>query len=177
MEMGSEATRLLYAARSVFKELLQLILSSRPDLAIEVGFANSTADFLELIRKEFTEIGTKEVRVSTDDGSLGDKGTVTDMLERDIESGFLPRDDIHIYACGPPKMMRAVSELADKYQISCQVLLEQRMACGIGACFSCTCNIRGKDGQMGKKRVCVDGPVFDAKEIIKSYGRTGNQNR
>jgi NAD(P)H-flavin reductase/16S rRNA G966 N2-methylase RsmD len=168
------AEKLRYLGCKVFpyfgalrKELLQLVLSrSRPDSVIELSYANGTAAFLELIRKEFAEIGTKEVRVSTDDGSLGEKGPVTDMLEKDIESDSLPRSDIHIYACGPPKMIRSVSDLADKYQIPCQVLLEERMACGIGACFSCTCNIRGENGKEEKKRVCIDGPVFDAKEII-----------
>jgi dihydroorotate dehydrogenase electron transfer subunit len=73
---------------------------------------------------------------------------------------------IRIYACGPTKMMKAISQLSNKYMIPCQVLLEERMACGIGACFSCTCQIRDDKGNAEKKRVCVDGPVFDAKDII-----------
>ena len=166
------AERLRYLGIKVFpyfgalrKELLWPILS-RADSTVDFSFANGTQEFFDLINNEFREIGAEGVKVSTDDGSLGDKGLVTETLEKDIESGYLPMDSIRIYACGPTKMMKAISQLSNKYKIPCQVLLEQRMACGIGACFSCTCQIRGDNGKAEKKRVCVDGPVFDEKYII-----------
>jgi len=166
------AERLRYLGSKIFlyfgaikRELLRPILS-RSDSAVDFGFANGTAEFSELINKEFRDIGTEEVKVCTDDGSLGEKGLVTDILERDIESGNLPNSDSTIYACGPTNMMKAVCRLADKFRMPCQVLLEERMACGIGACFSCTCHIRGKNGEEERKRVCVDGPVFNSEDII-----------
>lgn len=166
------AERLRYLGVNIFiylgaltQELLRPILS-RPDSVVELGYANGTAEFCKLVIKEFTEIGVKMVRVCTDDGSVGEKGLVTDILERDVKSGSVPSSNISIYACGPPKMMEAVSALAYEYKVPCQILLEERMACGIGACFSCTCRIRSKNGIVEKKRVCVDGPVFNAKEVI-----------
>ncbi len=144
------------------QELLRPVLRSS---AVERGCINGT-EFCERITNEFKEIGAEIVTVCTDDGTVGEKGFVTDILEADVKAGVIPNSGITIYACGPPKMMRSVSDLADKYQIPCQVLLEERMACGIGACFSCTCSIRGKDGNVEKKRVCVDGPVFEAKDIV-----------
>jgi dihydroorotate dehydrogenase electron transfer subunit len=119
-----------------------------------------------LIIREFKGIGAETVTVCTDDGSAGEKGFVTDTLEADMQAGVILGSDITIYACGPSEMMRKVSDLAHKYEAPCQVLMEERMACGIGACFSCTCNVRDKDGNVEKKRVCVDGPVFEAKEIV-----------
>ena len=153
-------------SRSDSQELQKLLPTlSRSDSAVELGYANGTPAFRELINKEFKDIGTEWVRVCTEDAYLGESALVTDILERDIESGILPYSNITIYACGPPKMMEAVSTLARRYRISCQVLLEERMACGIGACFSCTCHVRDKNGNVERKRVCVDGPVFKSEEI------------
>ena len=135
------------------------------DSAVERGYIDGK-EFCELIIEEFKKIGAEAVKVCTDDGSVGDKGRVTDILEVDMEEGFIPNTGITIYACGPSRMMEKVSGLAHKYGVSCQVLMEERMACGIGSCFSCTCRIRSKDGEVVKKRVCVDGPVFNSEDII-----------
>jgi dihydroorotate dehydrogenase electron transfer subunit len=166
------AERLRYFGNRVFLYLgalrkdLILPIFTRPDSVVETGYANGTREFLDLIRNEFREIGADDVKVCTDDGSLGEKGLVTEILESDFRSNAIPRNNIAIYACGPAKMMKAVSSLAGKYNLECQVLLEERMACGIGTCFSCTCHIRNVDGKIERKRVCADGPVFNAKEII-----------
>lgn len=164
--------RLRYLGSEIFlyfgalnMELLRPILS-RSDSAVDIGFANGTKEFVELVNNEFKEIGAETVRISTEDGSVGEKGLVTDILERDIRSRSLPSRNVTIYACGPSKMMEKVSALASEYEMPCQVLLEERMACGIGACFSCTCHIRGKDGREQRRRVCVDGPVFDSRDIL-----------
>jgi dihydroorotate dehydrogenase electron transfer subunit len=169
------AERLRYLGSNVFlyfgalkKDLLYPILS-RSDSAVELGYANGTPEFLEVIKKEFMEIGAEEPRICTDDGSLGDRGTVTDILGQDIKSGSLPIDNIeniNIFACGPSKMIKTLSKVASEYKIPCKVLLEEHMACGIGACLSCVCHIRGKNGKEETKRVCVDGPVFDLEKII-----------
>jgi len=144
------------------QELLRPVLR---DSAVERGSINGT-EFCERIIKEFKEIGAEAVKVCTDDGTIGEKGFVTDILEADMKAGVISSSGITIYACGPSEMMRKISDLARKYEVPCQVLLEERMACGIGACFSCTCRIRGKNGKVEKKRVCIDGPVFNSKDII-----------
>jgi len=166
------AERLRYLGTKVFlyfgalrEELLRPVVS-RPDSAIDHGYSNGTPEFLKVIDDEFKEIGAELVRVSTNDGSLGETGFITDLLEKDIKSGYLLSRNLMIYACGPSAMVKSVSDISRKYKINCQVLLEERMACGIGACFSCTCHIRNKDGKPERKRVCVDGPVFSSEDII-----------
>ena len=166
------AERLRYLGSRVFLyfgaakgELLRPVLSRADSV---VGRGSDDCTLLDLINNEFEEIGAEPVRISTDDGSLGEKCLVTDMLEREIREGRLPVRNTTIYACGPSAMMQAVSILARRYGMACQVLLEERMACGIGACFSCTCDVRSKEGRPEKKRVCVDGPVFDSEGIIWS---------
>lgn len=170
------AEKLRYLGSKVFLyfgalklDLLRPILSRSPrrtDSDVELSFANGAAEFLELINKEFTDIGAEYVKVCTDDGILGEQRLVTDILKHDIETRVLPIDNISIFACGPSKMIQTLSEVAGEYKIPCKVLLEERMACGIGACLSCVCHIRGKNGKEETKRVCVDGPVFDLEKII-----------
>jgi len=141
------------------------LLRTRPDSTIEDGFMNGSEDFLQSIQKEFKEIGAKKITVCTDDESIGKKGLVSEILEKDINLDKLPSKNVTIYACGPAKMLEAVSNIAKDHSIPCYVLLEERMACGIGACFSCTCRVHGKSGEIERKRVCVDGPVFNSEEI------------
>jgi dihydroorotate dehydrogenase electron transfer subunit len=95
-----------------------------------------------------------EVRLATDDGSLGEKGFVTQLLER-----HGPPD--HLVGCGPEPMLHALAALAARWRVPCDVSLETPMACGVGVCFSCVTKVKTADG-WDYKRVCVDGPVFDA---------------
>lgn len=95
--------------------------------------------------------------VLTDDGSAGEKGYPHEVL-RDYLQGETPWD--RVLACGPMQMLRAVAGVCRKYEVECQVSLEQRMACGVGACMVCACAVGG-----GYKRACKDGPVFDAREV------------
>jgi len=98
------------------------------------------------------------VFVMTDDGSAGKKGFPTQLLPQILEKGSYDR----IYVCGPQIMMAKVSEIAASHDVPCQVSLERRMACGLGACLSC--GITTRDGQ--RKKVCKDGPVFWAEEVL-----------
>lgn len=105
------------------------------------------------------EIGrwSKKVFVSTDDGSKGHKGFVTDLLE-----DFLERQKVgQVLTCGPKQMMKIVADIAAKNSVPCQVSLEEHMACGFGACLGCACET--KQGEY--KMVCKDGPVFRAEDI------------
>ena len=102
-----------------------------------------------------------EVYVATEDGSAGTKGNVIDA----IRAEGLEAD--RIYACGPLPMLRGVREYAKEHGIPAQISMEERMACGIGACLACVCPSKEKDAHshVNNKRVCRDGPVFDAQEI------------
>jgi dihydroorotate dehydrogenase electron transfer subunit len=98
------------------------------------------------------------MHITTDDGSMGRQGFVSDALPELLESGGYDM----VYTCGPRPMMERVAHLAKMYQIPCQVSLEDHMACGVGACLSCTC--ASPDGK--RRKVCTDGPVFRAEEVF-----------
>jgi NAD(P)H-flavin reductase len=95
-------------------------------------------------------------RVSTDDGSVGHQGPVTDLLAADL--GHEPHAEV--YACGPPPMLEAVRRLCAERGVPAQLALESGMACGYGACFGCVVPTR-----RGLIRLCLDGPVLDAEEL------------
>jgi len=121
-----------------------------------------------VIREESFKILGAKVEVATDDGSYRYKGLVTDLLERMIKEGWLADQ---IFACGPKPMLKKISKIALQANVNYQVSLEERMACGIGACLGCVCKIKIKDKREYKvkyeyKRVCVDGPVFVGSEVV-----------
>lgn len=105
-----------------------------------------------------------DVVVATEDGSCGTKGTVIDAIK---EAGV---DGKVIYACGPMPMLKALAEYAEAHDMEAQISLEERMACGIGACLGCICKTKKKDHHtnVNNQRICKDGPVFDAKEVVFS---------
>ena len=102
-----------------------------------------------------------KVTAVSDDGSIGEKALVTKPLLEAIDA---KRPDL-IMACGPAPMLRAVQKIANDMAIPCQVSLEERMGCGIGACLGCNVKFNLPDGSWTYKRVCKDGPVFDSKEV------------
>jgi dihydroorotate dehydrogenase electron transfer subunit len=99
-----------------------------------------------------------EVHLASDDGSLGFRGFVTQLLAEH------PRPQ-HIVGCGPEPMLHALAKLACAWRLPCHLSLETPMACGLGVCFSCVTKVRTADGGWDYKRVCVDGPVFDAAHL------------
>jgi len=105
-----------------------------------------------------------DLRLSSDDGSIGHHGLVTDLLEQVLaeKSASAAR----IVCCGPEPMMEAVAKIARLHKTPCEVSLETPMACGIGICFSCVVKVLQPDGGWDYKRTCVDGPVFDAEKIV-----------
>ena len=111
--------------------------------------------------EDFERLGV-EVRVSTDDGSAGHRGLVTDLIEPAVRGVAEP---CRIVACGPEPMLAATAQIAARLGIPCQVSLETPMACGIGACFSCVAKVRDGAGGWDYRRTCIEGPVFDAEEI------------
>lgn len=135
--------------------LLELAKSMRAPTAL-LGFRSARAAILT----EDFQRGGAQVEVVTDDGSLGRKGLVTEPLKERIAAGKCD----YIAACGPLPMLASVAALAREAAVPCQVSLEERMGCGMGACLVCVCKVRRADGE-GYARVCADGPVFWAQEV------------
>lgn len=120
-----------------------------------------------LCEKEFKDLAC-EVKIATEDGSGGFKGRVTDLLLSILRAnGLTPAcrtgrgKQATIYACGPRPMLKEIANISQKYNISVQISLEEHMACGIGACLGCVVNTKN-----GYQRVCKEGPVFAADEIV-----------
>lgn len=111
------------------------------------------------LAEEFKAQG--ELHIATEDGSVGTKGNVLDALR---ESGIKP--DV-IMACGPMPMLRAIKKYAEEFDIPAYISLEERMACGVGACLGCVAKTKHKDhhSNVNNARICTDGPVFEAKEV------------
>lgn len=110
---------------------------------------------LAVLTDEF-ENACDKVHITTDDGTLGHHGFVTDVLKNRIAEGGVTS----IYSCGPVPMMKAIKEIAAENGIYCQLSMEERMACGIGMCAVCTCKSHGEN-----VKVCQKGPVFDAGDL------------
>jgi len=144
-----------------------------PFLASEAARKRSPADITVLLgartaaalclREVFAGLGAN-VLIATDDGTEGHKGPVTELLEDELRSRKSDRPTL--YACGPRAMLKAVADLAREHALPCQLSVEERMACGVGACMGCACKTRDEGGSYHFKQVCVDGPVFDAREIV-----------
>lgn len=116
-------------------------------------------DAQTFLREAFEQNG--ELYISTENGSVGTAGNVMDAVrENKLEADL-------IYACGPAPMLRAIKAYAQERGIECYISLEERMACGIGACLGCVCKSKEKDphSNVNNKRICKDGPVFLATEV------------
>ncbi|NLX55826.1 MAG: dihydroorotate dehydrogenase electron transfer subunit [Planctomycetaceae bacterium] len=107
-----------------------------------------------------------DVRLATEDGSAGQRGLVTELLEQILAAAPSTGSAtaLRVVCCGPEAMMRTAAQIAARYQVPCLVSLETPMACGIGICFTCVAKIRQKSG-WDYKRTCVEGPVFDARDV------------
>jgi len=123
-----------------------------------------------LFQDEFQKMGVP-LHVSTEDGSAGHHGLVTELFEQYLED-FYPMDkhDKICFGCGPSPMLEVVAQITSQYCLPCQVSLEARMACGIGACLGCVVRLRNQifnnpEGEKKYGRVCLEGPVFDVREI------------
>jgi len=108
-----------------------------------------------------------QVRVATEDGSMGHHGRVTDVLSSLLDSfDHANPASCRIACCGPEPMMEAVSKIACDRNLLCEVSLETPMACGIGVCYTCVAKIKQPDGQWDYKRTCVEGPIFNAIDLV-----------
>ncbi len=123
-----------------------------------LGFRSKAACILE---EDFRRAGCR-VTLMTDDGSAGSKGLVTEPLEQFAGAGQAGM----IFACGPTPMLKGVAAIAAAHNVPCQVSLEERMGCGVGACLVCACKVTRADAIGGYAHVCKDGPVFKAGEVV-----------
>ena len=113
-----------------------------------------------LCEKEFRAIGW-EVRVTTEDGSHGEKGLVTQALVDALKAGAAGRK---LFACGPTPMLKVVGRLAAEYNLPAELSLDEHMGCGIGVCLTCVVPIKAGDG-WEYQRTCTEGPVFDSRQV------------
>ena len=155
-EIRPETRALLIGGGIGIPPMLELAKELSCEVVTVAGYRTAGEMFLT---DELEEEG--KLIVSTDDGSFGTHGTVIDA----IEAGKVLADVI--FACGPKPMLRGVKALAAARNIPAYVSMEERMACGVGACLGCVCTSTGIDdhSKVNNKRVCVDGPVFAASEV------------
>ena len=134
--------------------ILQLAREMKADKQMVLGFRDSL-----FLMDEFQ--AEDQVYVATEDGSAGTKGNVLDAICANGLSADI------IYACGPTPMLRALKAYAEEHEMVCYISMEERMACGIGACLACVCKTKDKDAHsnVNNKRICKEGPVFDAREV------------
>lgn len=149
-----EGTSLLIGGGIGIPPMLELARQMQGSSRIILGYKDTP-----FLSEEFRHYG--EVYIATEDGSAGIKGNVIDVIREEN----LKAD--RIYACGPVPMLRALKEFAGFIRIECFVSLEERMACGIGACLGCVCKSGEVDPHTNvkNKRVCKEGPVFEAQEV------------
>jgi dihydroorotate dehydrogenase electron transfer subunit len=120
-----------------------------------------------LALERFERLGI-EITIYTEDGNMGKRGCVTDHLDQAL--GQCLNKKSMVFACGPTGMLAKVAQLCISMEIPCQVSLDRRMACGVGACQGCVVRAADTSSSSDKiyKRVCIDGPVFQANEIVWS---------
>ena len=146
---GYGVAPLLFLAESLLRKGL------RVDMINGAGTAERMLGTIEAKRL------SASVAFTTDDGSYGVAGQVTDVLDE-----VLDRSNAGVvYACGPNPMLRAVAERCRARGVPVQVAVEERMGCGLGVCFTCVVPIRGRDGQVRNRRSCLEGPVFNGARI------------
>ncbi len=133
--------------------LLETVKNVKGQKVVVLGFKNGT-----ILKDDFEKAGAK-VLIATDDGSVGFKGNVIELMKAENVTGDV------IYSCGPKIMLKFLSKYAEEKGIECFVSMEERMACGIGACVGCAVKIKNGDSYINKK-VCKDGPVFNSEEVL-----------
>lgn len=135
---------MLYASKQKQKPIVITGFRSKPLVILQGDFRKNNC----------------ELYLTTDDGTAGRKAFVTDVLKE-----VLDQVD-EVCACGPLPMLKAISAICEAAGKPCQISLEERMGCGIGACLVCACAVRKNDGSTDYVHVCKDGPVFDSKEVV-----------
>ena len=116
---------------------------------------------LVLCEEKFKKLDCS-VEITTDDGSYGEKGYVSLLFKKVFEEAKPSK----VYACGPWEMLREIAGMSRNCGVRCQVSIESQMGCGVGACLGCVIETKRPDGSICYRRVCKEGPVFDAKTVV-----------
>ena len=164
---NEEAVRRVYEIKKRADSKAMLVLVDSP---VKVDFYVQDVpavawDLIEVADKPLTIIYSGARNLATnllaEDGSVGTKGNVLDAMKAEGVAGDV------IYSCGPTPMLKALKNYAEGEGIEAQISLEEKMACGIGACLACVCQSTEVDhhSNVHNKRICKDGPVFDAREV------------
>ena len=122
-----------------------------------IGFRSASA----VILKEDFEAANVKVTLCSDDGTAGFHGLVTVPLRERLDAAPCSA----VFACGPMPMLKAVAQLCADKGIDCYISMEERMACGVGACLSCACKVKS-EGREKYLHVCKNGPIFNAKQVV-----------
>ena len=139
----------------VVPPMLQTAKEAEAEAVIVSGYRNSDL----FLKEELENAGS--LYIATEDGSVGTKGNVLDAIrENDIQADVM-------FACGPTPMLRALKQYAEEKNMPCWISMEEKMACGIGACLACVCQSKNVDAHshVHNKRICKDGPVFLSTEV------------
>ena len=135
--------------------MLQTAKEAEAEAVIVSGYRNNDL----FLKEELENAGS--LYIATEDGSVGTKGNVLDVIrENDIQADVM-------FACGPTPMLRALKQYAEEKNMPCRITMEEKMACGIGACLACVCQSKDVDAHshVHNKRICKDGPVFLSTEV------------
>lgn len=135
-------------------------------LTVRLFWGGENQSFLESAGLSSWEKLGIPLYLSTLDGSLGQKGLVTEQINDQLGQMSLSSSQIWAAACGPKKMMQAVAEICINVKIPIEVSLEERMGCAVGACLGCVCTLIDETGAKVHKKVCQDGPVFRGEEVV-----------
>ena len=149
------STSILVAGGIGIPPMLQLAKELKGEKTIVLGYRDSRM----FLKEDFEGLG--KIVIATEDGSVGTKGNALDAMKAEGVAGDV------IYSCGPTPMLKALKNYAEGEGIEAQISLEEKMACGIGACLACVCQSTEVDhhSNVHNKRICKDGPVFDAREV------------
>lgn len=146
-----------------FPLLIQQLMDMHPSVMVLAGWRTGDA----VVAIDSIERLGVSVEIATEDGSRGYEGTVVDLLSDRLRRLQSELEHVALYSCGPEAMLTRVADVSRNLNLPCQVSLEERMACGIGACYGCAVRSRSQDGSVSEyKLVCRDGPVFDIAEVM-----------
>jgi dihydroorotate dehydrogenase electron transfer subunit len=129
-----------------------------------------------LCEKEFAALGW-DMRVTTEDGSHGEKGLVTQPLLAELRTPHFALRTFKLFACGPTPMLKAVGKIAEDFNVPAELSMDEHMCCGVGVCLTCVIPVKAgdgprraeaheRDGGWEYQRICTDGPVFDSRRIV-----------